>query len=136
MPCGQKKKTREISHSHTVLPPLAEMEGTTLRLTMATTKSSTRSQRPRTRLRCAASDCGSLVDISQVPRGLSKPVGHGSPRASLKPARLMRGDGDRFLFLRLGQGRSDLGEHLKMHGNVFRGMLHGYRPLLVPPVGL
>src|SRR3974390_744174 len=69
MPCGQKKKTSEVSQSQTVMPPEAEMAGTTLRLTMATTKSSTRSHRPRTRLRCAASGC-ELVDISQVPHGL------------------------------------------------------------------
>src|SRR5271157_2022371 len=75
MPWGQKKKTREISQSQTVIPPLAEIDGTTLRLTMATTNKSTRSERPRTRLRCAVSDFGS-VDISRVPRGLKALAGH------------------------------------------------------------
>ena len=46
-----------MSHSHTVIPPEAETAGTTFRLTMATTKRRTRSQRPRTRLRWAGSDC-------------------------------------------------------------------------------
>src|SRR5260370_30290299 len=38
--------------SQTVTPPLAAMLGTTLRLKTATTNSSTRSKRPRTRFRC------------------------------------------------------------------------------------
>src|SRR5271157_440032 len=93
MPWGQKKKTREMSHSQTVMPPEAETEGTTERLTMATTKSSTRSQRPRTRLRCADSGCGSVVDISQMLRGPKPaqgdqtlgPIRHGQSRAPKTP---------------------------------------------------
>src|SRR5271166_6596960 len=54
MPCGQKNRVKETSHSHTVTPPLAAMDGTTLRLKTATTKSKTRSQRPRTRFRLGA----------------------------------------------------------------------------------
>src|SRR5512137_1516902 len=51
MPCGQKNRTREMIQSQTVTPPLAAMEGTTLRLKTATTKRRTRSQRPNTRRR-------------------------------------------------------------------------------------
>src|SRR5713226_5137647 len=50
MPWGQKKRTREMIQSQTVTPPLAAIEGTTFRLKTATTKSRTRSRRPRTRL--------------------------------------------------------------------------------------
>src|SRR5258708_936018 len=55
MPCGQKKSMSEMIQSQTVTPPLAAMEGTTLRLKTATTKSKTRSHRPSTRRRCGAS---------------------------------------------------------------------------------
>src|SRR5580700_407935 len=141
MPCGQKKKTREISQSQTVIPPLAEIEGTTLRLTIATTKSKTRSQRPRTRLRCAVSVCGS-VGISHMPRGIRA---RGPLRTNLYGAAeavplqnrpLVRRDGDRLLFLGLRQGRSDFSEDLEVHRDVFLGVLHRDGPLLVPPVGL
>src|ERR1700679_138804 len=54
MPWGQKKRTREMIHSQMVTPPLAAMDGTTLRLKTATTKRRTRSQRPRTRRKCGA----------------------------------------------------------------------------------
>src|SRR5579863_9377422 len=51
MPWGQKKRTREMIQSQMVTPPLAAMEGTTLRLKTATTKRRTRSRRPRARMR-------------------------------------------------------------------------------------
>src|ERR1700676_2119747 len=51
MPCGQKKRRREMIQSQTVTPPLAAIEGTTLRLKTATTNRSTRSRRPRARIR-------------------------------------------------------------------------------------
>jgi hypothetical protein len=51
MPCGQKKRTREMIQSQMVTPPLAAMEGTTFRLKTATTKRRTRSRRPRARIR-------------------------------------------------------------------------------------
>src|SRR5260370_26099751 len=55
MPCGQKKRMSEMIQSQTVTPPLAAMEGTTIRLKTATTKSKTRSHRPSTRRRGGAS---------------------------------------------------------------------------------
>src|ERR1700685_2129776 len=55
IPCGQKKSTSEMIQSQTVTPPLAAIDGTTLRLKTATTKRRTRSKRPRTRRRCGAS---------------------------------------------------------------------------------
>src|SRR5689334_15237320 len=52
MPCGQKKRSSEMIQSQTVTPPFAAIDGTTFKLKTATTNSSTRSQRPRTRFRC------------------------------------------------------------------------------------
>ena len=51
IPCGQKNSTREMIHNQTVTPPLAAIEGTTLRLNTATTNSRTKSPRPSTRFR-------------------------------------------------------------------------------------
>src|SRR5246127_5377160 len=51
MPCGQKKRSSEMIQSQTVTPPLAAIEGTTLRLKTATTNRSTRSRRPNARIR-------------------------------------------------------------------------------------
>src|SRR5258708_24830618 len=50
-PCGQKNRSSEVIHNQMVTPALAAMEETTLRLKIATTKRSTRSRRPSTRLR-------------------------------------------------------------------------------------
>src|SRR5215813_8263533 len=64
MPWGQKNSSTEMIQSQTVTPPLAAIDGTTFRLKTATTNSSTRSQRPRTRLRCGgfeSDDKGLLV---------------------------------------------------------------------------
>src|SRR5260221_11770437 len=66
MPCGQKNRTSEISHSQTVTPPLAAMDGTTLRLKTATTKRRTRSQRPSTRRRPGASRAAFVVVVTSV----------------------------------------------------------------------
>src|SRR5580693_6235256 len=60
IPCGQKNRTSEMIQSQMVTPPLAAIDGTTLRLKTATTKRRTRSQRPRTRRRRGASD----VDVA------------------------------------------------------------------------
>src|ERR1700677_3537751 len=54
IPCGQKNNSREMIQSQIVTPPLAAIDGTTLRLKTATTKRRTRSKRPRTRRRCGA----------------------------------------------------------------------------------
>jgi len=66
IPCGQKKRRRETIQSQTVTPPLAAMEGTTFKLKTATTKSRTRSKRPRTRLRWGASEW--VVEVKAVAR--------------------------------------------------------------------
>src|SRR5258707_11027590 len=63
MPCGQKNNRREMIQSQTVTPPLAAMLGTTLRLKTATTNSSTRSKRPRTRFK--GGWLGSVLDIDE-----------------------------------------------------------------------
>ena len=49
---GPEKNSQAMIHSQTVTPPLAAIDGTTFRLKTATTKSRTRSKRPRTRFRC------------------------------------------------------------------------------------
>jgi hypothetical protein len=46
--------------SQMVTPPLAAMEGTTLRLKTATTKRRTRSRRPRARMSLVWAGCGSV----------------------------------------------------------------------------
>src|SRR5579862_1719492 len=61
IPCGQKKSSNEMIQSQMVTPPLAAIDGTTLRLKTATTKRRTRSQRPRTRRRCGASDAACVA---------------------------------------------------------------------------
>ena len=70
--------------SQIVTPPLAAIEGTTLRLNTATTKSRTRSQRPRTRLRCGSFRLGRCsttltlreIDLARQParRGMRRPA--------------------------------------------------------------
>src|SRR5277367_2357980 len=64
MPCGQKKRRREIIQSQIVTPPLAAIEGTTFRLNTATTKSNTRSRRPRARIRWGWASDWAVVDTS------------------------------------------------------------------------
>src|ERR1700731_1399265 len=74
MPCGQKKRRREMIQSQMVTPPLAAMEGTTLRLNTATTNRRTRSRRPRARIRwgwvagwAVVDKIRSLAEEQQVP---------------------------------------------------------------------
>ncbi len=84
IPCGQKKRRREMIQSQTVTPPLAAIEGTTLRLNTATTKSRTRSRRPRARMRCGCTGWGSGDKLrgrcfyrpqqQQVPHRACRPV--------------------------------------------------------------
>src|SRR6202162_4772798 len=62
MPCGQKKRIREMIQSQIVTPPLPAMEGTTFRLKTATTKSRTRSRRPRARIRWGWAAGWAVVD--------------------------------------------------------------------------
>ncbi len=50
-PCGQKKQERANNHSQSVIGPEADTAGIRFRLATATTKSNTRSRRPRTRSR-------------------------------------------------------------------------------------
>src|ERR1700693_668118 len=81
-PCGQKNRTREMIQSQMVTPPLAAMEGTTLRLKMATTKSRTRSRRPRARISwgwagwVVVDKIFSLAAKQQVPHRAFRPVRH------------------------------------------------------------
>src|ERR1700722_17889864 len=62
MPCGQKKRRREMIQSQMVTPPLAAMEGITFRLKTATTKRRTRSRRPRARIRWGWAAGWAVVD--------------------------------------------------------------------------
>src|ERR1700690_1513604 len=70
MPCGQKKRSKAMIQSQTVTPPLAAIDGTTLRLKTATTKSKTRSKRPSTRLRWGWL-AGSALDDNTTPGSLA-----------------------------------------------------------------
>src|SRR3954463_11353180 len=54
IPWGQKKKTSASTQSQMVTPPLAAIEGTTFRFTIATTNSRIKSMRPSTRFRFGA----------------------------------------------------------------------------------
>ena len=66
--CGQKKRSSEMIQSQTVTPPLAAIDGTTFRLKTATTKSNTRSRRPRARISCGCST--DWDDVDNIPREL------------------------------------------------------------------
>src|SRR5438093_912360 len=85
MPCGQKNNRIEMIHSQIVTPPFAAIDGTTFRLKTATTKSSTRSQRPRTRLRC-----GGLAD-SVAPDKVAPQIegGRGRPPHTTQPTQTL-----------------------------------------------
>src|SRR5580693_4081174 len=80
MPCGKKKRRREMIQSQIVTPPLAAIEGTTLRLKTATTKRRTRSRRPRARIRWGWGAGWVVVDKAkpkqQVPHQAFGPVGN------------------------------------------------------------
>src|SRR5262245_10187795 len=54
IPCGQKKQMSAKIQSQTVAAPLAAIDGTTFRFTMATTKSRTKSRRPSARFSCGS----------------------------------------------------------------------------------
>ena len=56
-------------HSQTVTPPLAAIEGTTFKLNTATTKSSTRSRRPRARIKFGCADCVVVDKVRLVNSG-------------------------------------------------------------------
>src|ERR1700760_3575329 len=80
MPCGQKKSSSAMIHNQTVTPPLAAMDGTTLRLKTATTNSRTRSQRPRTRFKFVGL---AEFDSPDIFCGLQKRGGRGRPPHTL-----------------------------------------------------
>src|SRR5260370_33233734 len=94
MACGQKKSMSEMIQSQTVTPPWAAIEGTTLRLKAATTKSKTRSHRPSTRRRCGASGAtgaAGAVMTSFVNDALSMVRGAKLPRTYNETGRLKPG---------------------------------------------
>src|SRR6266853_4737941 len=133
MPCGQKKSAREIIHSQTVTPPFAALDGTTLRLKTATTKSRTRSPRPSTRRRCGAS-CASSADGAAVASFANGVFSYWTERCRLVSGRAHK---CRAAFL-LGfckRGRDFL-ENRKMLLNVRFRVLNGDGPLLIPPIRL
>src|SRR6266446_4478908 len=83
MPCGQKNNRIEMIHSQIVTPPFAAIDGTTFRLKTATTKSSTKSQRPRTRLRC-----GGLAE-SLAPDKVTPQIEGGRGRRPTQPTQTL-----------------------------------------------
>ena len=140
--------------SQMVTPPLAAMDGTTLRLKTATTKRSTRSRRPRARMSFGAASGWAVVDKifrerrKQVPHSgfrrdeesqrfflpLSSDDANGADECVRPYTNLVR-DRDRFgaLLLRFRQASSDIVEGGEVLVDVGVGMLHRDRPLLIPP---
>src|SRR5690242_11659565 len=136
MPCGQKKRTSEMIQSQTVTPPFAAMEGTTLRLKTATTKSRTRSQRPRTRLRCGAS-CASATGRAVVMTSFDNDVfPRREPIPSLESVPCRTHLSNAVFLLRSREGGRNFFEDGKVLINIRFGVLHGNGPLLVPPIRL
>src|SRR5258706_2917273 len=151
MPWGQKKSMSEMIQSQTVTPPLAAIEGTTLRLKTATTKSKTRSQRPSTRRRCGTSLARGAADavmtsfvndaLSMV-RGPKLPMTY-KEQAGLRPGVHMvllvaRGTdkGHAAFVLSLCKRRCNFLKHSEVLVDVGCGVLNGDGPLFIPPVGL
>src|SRR6267154_1313195 len=151
MPCGQKKSMSEMIQSQTVTPPLAAIEGTTLRLKTATTKSKTRSQRPSTRRRCGTSLARGAADavmtsfvndaLSMV-RGPKLPMTY-KEQAGLRPGVHMvllvaRGTdkGHAAFVLSLCKRRCNFLKHSEVLVDVGCGVLNGDGPLFIPPIGL
>src|SRR5579864_2592252 len=141
-----------------VTPPLAAIEGTTLRLKTATTKRNTRSRRPRTRLRWGWTAAAVVAGWMVVDNG---------PRESPRFALADRGGGCRHVsraacagqakiptlhencsvcyfgrhaltafLLRFRERRRYVFKRGQMLVDVGLGMLNGNGPLLIPPVGL
>src|SRR4029077_1757351 len=129
--------------SQTVTPPLAAMLGTTLRLKTATTNSSTRSKRPRTRFRCGwlswvvdniAPAANALrVDGRAV---LARSSPHRTGETPVTPRHLMCCDRSHALVLRHCQRLGNIRKCRQVLVDISLGMLHGNRPLLIPPVRL
>src|ERR1700733_14968428 len=145
MPCGQKNKSSEISHSQTVTPPFAAMLGTTLRLKTATTNSNTRSKRPRTCFKCGwlGSSLGMNKNRRISCRTNGRVISHGvigreRPTTPWGDDRsgLVRCQGSQPLLLRHRQRRSNIRKCRQMLVDIGFRVLHGDRPLLVPPVRL
>src|SRR5438270_2583815 len=152
MPWGQKKSRREMIQSQMVAPPLAAIEGTTLRLKTATTKSRTRSRRPRARIRCGWAAGCVVVDNSfancrpapgWTPEGGCSHMSTDTARRageSARPtfAKRLMCDRDRSgaFLLRLRQGSCDVRKRRQVLVDIRFRVLHGNRPLLVPPVRL
>src|SRR2546428_1960453 len=150
MPCGQKKSTSEMIQSQTVTPPLAAMEGTTLRLKTATTKSKTRSHRPSTRRRCGTSCVAGAVIVASIakfllPQDSRRGIAGGcenwkaGPKPGLYIVTLVTRRADECeaaFLLRFRECGRDFLKHDEVLVNVGFRMLNGDGPLLVPPIGL
>src|ERR1700739_451271 len=100
-----------------VTPPLAAMDGNTLRLKTATTKSSTRSRRPSTRFRCGCSAAeAALISTAFVTSLLNLRFSLVSGGADkLQPA----------FPLRLRQARCHFFKHSQVLVDVRLGVLNG-----------
>src|SRR6202140_5560780 len=130
--------------SQTVTPPLAAIEGTTFKLNTATTNSSTRSKRPRTRFRCGWLSC--VVDnITPAAKAYEWSAGRPRPAIAALDGRAARHSTSRHsvccycsqpLVLRRCQRLRDVRKCRQMLVDVGLGVLHGNRPLLIPPVRL
>src|ERR1700687_5049874 len=148
MPCGKKKRRREMIQSQTVTPPLAAIEGTTFRLKTATTNRSTRSRRPSARIRWGWAADWVVVDNffgnaslrwrTATAVATSVAVVHAGADECVRPYVILMGDCDwgGALLLRFRQRGGDVIEGRQVLVNVGLGMLNRDGPLLIPPIGL
>src|ERR1051326_160860 len=139
IPWGQKNKTSEIIQSHTVTPPFAAMDGTTLRLKTATTKSRTRSQRRSTRRKCGTLPCcraGMLGVVTSCDNMFSVWAVRIRNRVRARSVAAGTDCSGAALVLGLSQPGRDFFEGGEVLVDVSFGVLHGNGPLLVPPIGL
>src|SRR5271155_2239430 len=127
IPCGQKNNTSEMIQSQTVTPPFAAIDGTTFRLKTATTKSNTRSQRPRTRRKLGA------WSVPAMPSALVILVAKTFSGSSVAGGADKRHAASRLRFCERG---SDFFKYRQMLVDVRFRVLHGNGPLLIPPIRL
>src|ERR1700751_3733974 len=148
IPCGQKKRIKEMIQSQMVTPPLAAIEGTTLRLKTATTNRSTRSRWPRTRLRCGWDSAVFTSWVNVLLRKVSaesrsEPIPRFAARGgqaqndgwpqvdATGDAKRLVSSGDRHqaaFGLRLSQTGRDFFKHHEVFVDVRFAVLHGNRP--------
>src|SRR5580765_8032734 len=119
-----------------VTPPFAAIDGSTFKLKTATTNNSTKSRWPRTRFRCGRESSVIASWVNNLLRYSRGACSTASLNCSLLVLVASR-DGRHAAFgLRFRKSGSDFVEHRQVPVNVRFCVLHGNRPLFVPPIGL